>query len=471
MGISADVSISVIIPVHNAAEHLEVCLARLAEFRVAPLECIVVDDGSTDGSAEVARRFGAKVLSTGRRIGPARARNLGAKSAQGETLFFIDSDVCVHKDTLDRVRKAFREDPELDALIGSYDTSPASKDFLSQYKNLMHCFVHQHGRQEACTFWSGCGAIRREVFFKHAGFDESYERPAIEDIELGYRLHIAGRKVILDKQLLVTHLKRWTFWGLLKTDVLDRGIPWTELILRDRCMPNDLNLELSQRVSVALAFVLLGVCVAASVYWRGYFLTPLLAMLMFLLSQYWLESASGPRSKTVLLTLAVCVGAIVYLARVHHMSSIVPPLLLGCFLLFLRHRYGDQSVRRRKLTGSFLAVYILLATTYMVAHLPNHYLIFAFFVVTAMIVVLNNQFYLFLAVRQGRLFALAAVPFHLLYHLYNGISFLAGLAHYSWRSLLHRTTKPTQTSGRPSWVVTAFPQSRAGAIAELRKVV
>ncbi len=48
------------------------------------------------------------------------------------------------------------------------------------------------------------------------------------------------------------HLKRWTFWGLVKTDVLDRGIPWTELILRDANMPDDLNLQLSQRVSVAL---------------------------------------------------------------------------------------------------------------------------------------------------------------------------------------------------------------------------
>ena len=155
----------------------------------------------------------------------------------------MDSDVCVHPDTLERLRQDFQADPTLDALIGSYDASPASPDFLSQYKNLMHYFVHQHGRQDACTFWSGCGAIRRELFLEHAGFDESYERPAVEDIELGYRLRKAGRKVLLDKGLQVKHLKRWTFWGLVKTDILDRGIPWTELILRDRRMPNDLNLE------------------------------------------------------------------------------------------------------------------------------------------------------------------------------------------------------------------------------------
>ncbi len=60
---------------------------------------------------------------------------------------------------------------------------------------------------------------------------------------------------MLDRDLRVKHLKKWTFWGLLKTDVLDRGIPWTELILRDQRMPNDLNLQISQRVSIGLVYL------------------------------------------------------------------------------------------------------------------------------------------------------------------------------------------------------------------------
>jgi GT2 family glycosyltransferase len=386
------------------------------------------------------------VLSTGGRKGPARARNLGARAARGEILFFIDSDVCVHPDTLERVRKDFKENPELDALIGSYDSSPQSPDFISQYKNLMHSFVHQMGRQEACTFWSGCGAIRREVFLRHAGFDESYGRPAIEDIELGYRLRQAGRHMILDKDLQVTHLKHWTFWSLLKTDVLDRGIPWTELILRDRYMPNDLNLELSQRVSVALAFLLVGLALAAAALWRGYFVIPILALLVFLLAAYWLEFASGKRPIPVLVGTGALVGVVVWMAYTYRMTPILPPLLLGCLLLVLRHRYAYASLRRRQFTGIILAIYILGATAYFLTHLPRHPLIFSFFLVAAAIVVINNQFYMFLAVKQGRLFALAAVPFHLLYHLYNGISFVAGLAHYSWRKLTRRGARASSAS-------------------------
>jgi glycosyltransferase involved in cell wall biosynthesis len=430
--------ISVIIPAYNAAQHLETSLARLAASSEAPLECIVVDDGSTDGTADIARRCGAKVLSTKGRAGPARARNQGATAAKGDILFFLDADVCVHPDTLARVRQNYEDDPGLDAVIGSYDTSPGSRDFLSQYKNLMHCYVHQHGKRDACAFWSGCGAIRRDVFFQHAGFDESYSRPAIEDIELGYRLRNAGRKVVLDKDILVTHLKRWTFWGLLKTDVLDRGIPWTELILRDRCMPNDLNLELSQRVSVALAFMLLFVTVAAAIYWGGYFLTPLLALLILLLSRYWLEFASGPRSPAVLVSMGVIVGLIVWLAIRYRMRNILPPLLLACLLLLLHHRYGPAGGLARRISEIIVGLYIVAATIYMVMHLPYHYWIFAFFMVGALIVILNNRFFLFLAAKRGSFFAVAALPFHILYHLYNGFSFIFGLIHYSWTNLWHK---------------------------------
>ncbi len=432
--------VSIIIPVYNAAEHLESSLAHLTASTEAPLECIVVDDGSTDGSADVARRRGAKVLSTEGRTGPAHARNQGALAAKGDILFFLDSDVCVHPDTLARVRQDFEGDPGLDALIGSYDATPGSGDFLSQYKNLMHCYVHQHGKRDACTFWSGCGAIRRDVFLQHSGFDESYSRPAVEDIELGYRLRSAGRKVVLDKDLLVTHLKRWTFWGLLKTDILDRGIPWTELILRDRCMPNDLNLELSQRVSVALSFMLLFVTSAAAIYWGGYFLTPLLALLMLLLSRYWLEFAAGPRSPVVIAMMVAIVSLIVWLAIHYRMKDILPPLLLGCLLLLLRHRRGPPAGWKHRISDVGIGLYIVAVTVYMVMHLPYHYWIFAFFVVGALIVILNNRFYLFLAAKRGRLFALAALPFHILYHLYNGFSFMFGLIHYSWTILWRKKT-------------------------------
>lgn len=245
-------TISVVIPVHQGESLLEQCLSHLRAGSDLPDEIIVVDDGSTDASGKTALRHGATVLRSERRRGPAHARNLGARAARSEVLLFVDADVLPAPDLVERMRSAFARDATLDALLGSYDDAPASPGFVSQYKNLMHCFVHRRAHRAASTFWSGCGAIRRRVFLGIGGFDEVYDRPAIEDIELGYRLVADGHRIELDPTLTVKHLKHWTLQSLVRCDVFDRGIPWTELIWRHRSMPNDLNLRTDQRWSVLL---------------------------------------------------------------------------------------------------------------------------------------------------------------------------------------------------------------------------
>jgi len=256
--------ISIIVPAYNAAESLSQCLAAVNCSTYRNFECLVVDDASWDETPDVALEKGARVVSAPERRGPASARNLAAASALGEILLFIDADVCIERDTVERIAKAFADDSELDALIGSYDDEPAEPNFVSQYKNLMHCFVHQQGKRRASTFWTGCGAIRRAAFLASGGFDERYKRPSTEDIELGARLIRTGHKIELEPTLTVKHLRHWTFLGLLETDIRDRAIPWTLLMLRERHIPNDLNVQWNQRVSVALAYLALPMVL---VYW------------------------------------------------------------------------------------------------------------------------------------------------------------------------------------------------------------
>lgn len=247
-------ALSVIVPVYNSSGFLRKCLEALGESEYSDYEVIVVDDGSTEPVQPIVEGFGFRYARIEGPGGPARARNHGARLAAGRHLVFVDADVCVERDVLSRFAKAFAEDPGLAAVIGSYDESPAEKNFLSQYKNLFHHYVHQQSDGPVNTFWSGCGAMDREVFHEFGGFDERrYRRPAIEDIELGTWVSAAGHRIVLDSRIRAKHLKRWTLLNLCRTDILDRGIPWTRLMLRAGEMANTLNVTPGQRLSVALS--------------------------------------------------------------------------------------------------------------------------------------------------------------------------------------------------------------------------
>lgn len=248
--------LSVIIPVHNGSAELRRCLSALATSTRPADEIWVVDDSSTDDSADVARDFGAQVLSlSGGPQGPAVARNQGAGQASGDALLFFDADVLVHEDTIARIEHLFQTEPEISALFGSYDTQPPARNTVSLYKNLLHHYVHQHSRREAWTFWTGCGAIRRQTFEAVGGFDAAYALPSIEDIELGRRLRGAGHRIWLCPDVQVAHLKRWTLKSMVRTDVFCRAVPWTRLLLRDQGgLPADLNLDWKSRLSAVAAW-------------------------------------------------------------------------------------------------------------------------------------------------------------------------------------------------------------------------
>ncbi|MDA8019286.1 MAG: glycosyltransferase family 2 protein [Thermoanaerobaculia bacterium] len=272
------VTVSVVVPVGGTAPAWPRCAESLERLDPRPHELIVVFDGVDDaasdgravkgsasrrsGGSEAAPRrsasapAGALVLELDERGGPARARNRGVDRATGDVLFFLDSDVEAPSDAISRVQEIFDGPDAPDAILGSYDDTPSDPHFVSQYRNLLHHYVHQTSHETASTFWSGCGAVRREAFLEVGGFHEAYADPSIEDIELGARLIRAGHRIRLIKTLQVKHLKRWTFLGMLRTDLFNRAIPWTEQMLLSGGLVNDLNVKTRDRISVVLAFLL-----------------------------------------------------------------------------------------------------------------------------------------------------------------------------------------------------------------------
>jgi len=276
-------SISVIIPVHNGGAGFRRCLLSLSESRIKPMEIIVVADGDSDGSWRTAEDFDTRIIKIPVSEGPARARNLGAMKAGGDILFFVDADVAAAKDAVELIINAFENDEAPAAVIGSYDDDPMEKNFLSQYKNLFHHYVHQNSSVDASTFWGACGAVRRDIFFSTGGFNEGFRRPSIEDIELGYRLRKAGHRIRLIKNLRCKHLKRWGIVSLLRADFFYRALPWARLILRDGGLINDLNLRVSARISVISVYLLIFILLS-SLYipWLVIIALPLFILLIIL---------------------------------------------------------------------------------------------------------------------------------------------------------------------------------------------
>ncbi len=250
-------TLSMVIPVYNGGELFRNCLLSVKQFAPPDTEIIVVADGDTDGSRNLAQEFTTKIIINDRPLGPANARNLGAEIATGDLIFFLDADVSINEQTITKIKLFFAKNPEITALIGSYDDQPGATNFLSQYKNLFHHYIHQQSQEEASTFWGACGVIKRDIFLKIGGFNEDYKLPSVEDIELGYRLKEAGYHISLCKDIQVKHLKKWGVISLLKAEIFQRAIPWTILLLKYDKIINDLNLSWTNRFSVILVYTLL----------------------------------------------------------------------------------------------------------------------------------------------------------------------------------------------------------------------
>jgi len=249
--------LAVIIPARNSAATLPRCLSALLAQISDDDEVIVVDDFSTDNTGEVAARFNVKVTRLSRHLGISAARNRGVELTNAPLLFFYDSDVVLGPGALARARATMMR-PEVGALIGSYDDDPDAPTTVSRFKNLAHHHFHQRSGSEVTSFWGGCGLVRRDLFVAAGGFDN--EQRTIEDVELGYRLTARGVRIVLDRDLQVKHLKKWTLRSLVKTDVVLRAIPWALFWLEGRGLPRGLNFAADQRaaalVAAALALVI-----------------------------------------------------------------------------------------------------------------------------------------------------------------------------------------------------------------------
>ena len=306
-------SLTVIVPATNNPSTIESCLASIHAARGCPEEVLVVSEPAHSG--------------------PAGARNLGAEQATGDVLVFIDADVSIHSDSLERIKAAFEANPALTAVFGSYDDSPTAPGLVSKFRNLLHHHLHQQSPGRAFTFWAGLGAVRRSDFCAIGGFDVNrFPQPSVEDIDLGMRLSSQGALIILDPDLQCSHHKSWTIREMIRTDFKYRGAPWVALLIRqkrlgDKWQTTVLNLAWLHRLSALCS----GVFVAGLIAREPPVWVPALVALLGLNRSFYrlLLRRVGPAR------LAPCIA----LHIIHHMTcAAAVPAGISAYLLEKRRK-------------------------------------------------------------------------------------------------------------------------------------
>jgi glycosyltransferase involved in cell wall biosynthesis len=242
-------SISVVIPVRNGAATLARCLEAALASAYPRFEVVVVDDGSTDGTAEIAGRFPVTLVRLAARGGVSRARNAGAAASSGELLVFIDADCLLEPNALTVADAAYgRGAGARRVLGGTYTRAPHDRDFFSAFQSV---FIHHFETKRAAPDYVAAHAmaIDAELFRRSGGFVEGTFigiAASVEDVELSHRLRRAGCELVMIPELQVKHIfgfslrrslanafkkaRIWTAYSLANGDVLaDSGTASWEL--------------------------------------------------------------------------------------------------------------------------------------------------------------------------------------------------------------------------------------------------
>jgi glycosyltransferase involved in cell wall biosynthesis len=196
-------TVSVIIPNYNYAASLGLCIQSVQQQDYPAIQIIVVDDCSTDNSVEVARDLGVTVFSTGRNSGVATARNLGVEHAQGEILFFLDSDVALSPGALRRAVDLLGADPALGALCGTYEADPLIRDSLVEECRCLQAYYWRLSSVGTVSFlFTAICAMRAEVFRTVGPFNPRLRQT--EEVDYGQRL-TRDHEVVLTSEVRGSH--------------------------------------------------------------------------------------------------------------------------------------------------------------------------------------------------------------------------------------------------------------------------
>jgi glycosyltransferase involved in cell wall biosynthesis len=245
--------LSIIIPTYNSERFMPQLLDSIFKQAVDDMEVIIVDDCSGDRTVEIARQYSTRVIQMEKNGGPARARNKGVEAAQGDIIFFLDSDVELLEGTILEVKEYFKNNPSSNCVIGLCSTKPLNKGFVPAYMAMFE-YIHLLGAQDKklSVFAPRCGAIKKALFLKVGGYDEKYKSADVEDFELARRINKVD-SISLNPKMLVRHQFVNNFIEAIN-NYFKRAVMWIHLFIREKQFDNAGPTATSNGIAAACAF-------------------------------------------------------------------------------------------------------------------------------------------------------------------------------------------------------------------------
>jgi glycosyltransferase involved in cell wall biosynthesis len=217
--------ISVVIAAYNEEKDLPKCLTAITtqDFPKDDYEIIVVDNNSTDKTAEIAKSFGAKVV-TEIKQGNTFAVKKGMDSASGEIIANTDADTVVFPDWLSTIKKIFEDKSVVGATGSGYvKTGNQFSDFI--YRKIYDAFIGFNFLIGKPHFTGFNMVARRKTYEEIGGINEKFTMSP--DVDLGLRLGEKGKIVFSTKLKAITSLRRWQMTPLEVFKVYAKGYLWT----------------------------------------------------------------------------------------------------------------------------------------------------------------------------------------------------------------------------------------------------
>jgi len=271
--------ISVIIPNHNGEKTIGRCLEAALASRYKNFEVVVVDDCSTDNSAAIIEKYPCKLIRLSDHGGASKARNTGARNAEGELLFFIDSDCLLLPDTLNIAAAAASDTGPGVIIGGTYTWLPYDATFFSIFQSIFIHYSETKNAQNPDYIATHAMLITRELYLKSGGFNENF-MPILEDVEFSHRLKKNGLKMVIRPEIQVQHIFNFTLLKSLRNGIR-KSKYWSLYSIKNRDLLADSGTaSLEFKFNVISCFINFTLLFLAIFLEKGVFILPIVLLLI-----------------------------------------------------------------------------------------------------------------------------------------------------------------------------------------------